>query len=85
MDANKTPARIGVVEAARRMGVTPMWLRMALRLGKVPFGTAIQMPGGRWSYYINSARFEAYMTAADLATIVPTTKDGSKDDEQREF
>lgn len=58
--------RISVEDAARRMGVTPMWLRMALRLGRVPFGTAVQMPGGRWSYYINRARFERYMAGEDM-------------------
>ena len=59
-------SRFTVDAAARRMGVTPMFLRMGLRLNKFPFGTAIQMPGGRWSYYINPVRFERYMTGADM-------------------
>jgi len=59
-------ARISVETAARRMGVTPMWLRMALRLGRVPFGTAVQMPGGRWSYYINAERFDRWMAGLDM-------------------
>lgn len=58
--------RLTVDEAAKRMGVTSMFLRMGLRLNKFPFGTAIQMPGGRWSYYINPVRFERYMTGADM-------------------
>jgi hypothetical protein len=58
--------RISVDEAARRMGVTPMFLRIGLREGKFPFGTAVRMPGGRWSYYINATRFERYLTGMDM-------------------
>jgi len=60
-------ARISVTEAAARMGVNPQFLRMGLRAGKFPFGTAIQMPGGRWSYYINAERFRRYMAGEDMA------------------
>ena len=48
------------------MGVTPQFLRMALRANRLPFGTAIQMPGGRWSYYINATRFERYLAGTDM-------------------
>jgi len=48
------------------MGVTPQFLRLGLRGGKFPFGTAVQMPGGRWSYYINATRFERYLTGMDM-------------------
>lgn len=58
--------RISVVEAARLMGVTPMFLRIGLREGKFPFGTAVRMPGGRWSYYINATRFERYLAGMDM-------------------
>lgn len=61
-------ARVSVAEAARIMGVTPMFLRMGLRLGRFPFGTAVQMPGGRWSYYINAERFRRYMAGEDMVT-----------------
>ena len=59
--------KISVEEAARIMGVTPKFLRMGLRLGRFPFGTAIQTPGGRWSYYINAERFRLYMAGEDMA------------------
>jgi len=58
--------KISVDEAARRMGVTPQFLRLGLRAGKFPFGTAVQMPGGRWSYYINATRFEHYLAGTDM-------------------
>lgn len=58
--------RVPVDEAAKRMGVTSMFLRMGLRHDRFPFGTAVQMPGGRWSYYINPVRFERYMQGLDM-------------------
>jgi len=59
-------ARVSVTEAAARMGVNPQFLRMGLRAGKFPFGTAVQMPGGRWSYHINAGRFRRYMAGEDM-------------------
>jgi len=55
------------------MGVTPMFLRMGLRLGKFPFGTAIQTSRSRWTYYINRKRFEVYMAGADMANAYDQT------------
>lgn len=59
-------SRISVEQAAAKMGVTPQFLRLGLRAGKFPFGTAVQMPGGRWSYYINATRFERYLAGMDM-------------------
>lgn len=73
MDADKATPRMSVEEAARRMGVTPMFLRMGLRLGKFPFGTAIQTSRSRWTYYINRKRFEVYMAGADMANAYDQT------------
>lgn len=69
-DGRTPDGKLTVVQAARRMGVNPMFLRMGLRAGRFPFGTAIQMPGGRWSYYINARRFEVYMAGEDMAGTV---------------
>lgn len=57
---------ITVEDAARRMGVTPMFIRMGLRHGRLPFGVAVQMPGGRWRYYINAERFDRWMAGLDM-------------------
>ena len=56
--------KLTVPEAAKIMGVTPMFLRLGLRRKEFPFGVAIQ--GKRWSYYINANRFRAYMEAQDM-------------------
>lgn len=53
------PERITVDQAARIMGVTPQFLRIALQHNKFPFGTAVKFK--RWNYYINTERFIKYM------------------------
>lgn len=60
--------RITVEEAAREMGVTPMFLRLALRRGDVPFGTAVKFER-QWRYYINPIRFRKWMAGEDLGAI----------------
>ncbi len=63
--AKQRPAKISVEQAAEIMNVTPQFIRMGLRHGKLPFGVGIKMDK-RWSYYINTERFLAYMTARDM-------------------
>lgn len=55
--------RLTITEAAEIMGVTPMFLRLALREGRFSFGTAVKME--RWVYYINSSRFYKFMSGGD--------------------
>ena len=60
------PSKLTVLEAAEIMDVDPQMLRMALRQGRFPFGTAVQMEG-RWTYYINTERFIRYMKGELIA------------------
>lgn len=57
--------RITVEQAAKQMGVTPMFLRLSLRAGEFPFGHAVKFEKN-WSYYINATRFEKYMAGEDM-------------------
>lgn len=50
-----------VEEVAERIGKNPQFIREMLKQERFPFGGAVKMPGGRWSYYINRTRFEKYM------------------------
>jgi len=59
------PAKLTIAQAAEIMGVTPMFLRLALRQGMFEFGTAVK--GNRWIYYINTERFLKYMKAEDMS------------------
>ncbi len=52
--------RIKIEDAAKIMGVTPMFIRMGLRRKRLPFGTAVFM-NKRWTYYINGKKFREYM------------------------
>ena len=54
------PKRLSVEDAAKIMGMTPMFLRMGLRQDKFSFGEAVQMRK-QWAYYINEQKFKEYM------------------------
>lgn len=54
---------LAVKDVARVLGVTPQFLRLGLQQGRFPFGTAVKFR--RWSYYINSDRFYAYVKEVD--------------------
>lgn len=51
--------RVPVKEAAARLGMPEMTLRLCLQQGRFDFGTAVKSK--RWSYYINRAKFENYL------------------------
>jgi phage antirepressor YoqD-like protein len=57
--ASKTVKTITVTEAAKLMGVTPLFLQLALRDNRFPFGTAVKMK--QWAYYINADRLAKYL------------------------
>lgn len=48
-----------VKEAAERMGTSETFLRLMLREGRFPFGTAIKVKS-KWHYYISRERFELW-------------------------
>lgn len=51
--------RVSVKEAAARLGMPEMTLRLCLQQGRFDFGTAAK--NKRWSYYINRTKFENYL------------------------
>jgi hypothetical protein len=59
------PSKIIVTEAAKIMGVTPMFLRLGLRQKCFPFGTAVKMEK-RWAYYIHPVKFKAYIEGREV-------------------
>lgn len=61
-NAEPVSARIGVAEAAALMGVTPMYLRVAIQAKIYDFGECLRLPGSsKYTYYINRARFMLYL------------------------
>lgn len=57
-----SPARISIAEAARRMDCTPMFLRVAIQRGVFDFGECVKLSGGRYTYYVNRAKLEKYLS-----------------------
>ena len=52
--------KIPPTEAARKMGVSPQFIRCGLQQNKFPFGVAVKM-NKQWAYYINESKFNKYL------------------------
>lgn len=50
-----------VEEAAKKLGMNPQTLRMALQQNKFDFGVAVKTSENRWTYYINKRKLETYL------------------------
>jgi transcriptional regulator with XRE-family HTH domain len=53
--------RLGVAEAAARLGKSQQFVRVLLQSGKAPFGVAVRMPGGKYGYHISPKKFDEYV------------------------
>lgn len=56
----KKMKNLTVEDAAKAIGKTPQFVRVGLQQQRLPFGTAVKMPGGRWSYSISSELLKQY-------------------------
>ena len=52
--------RMSVKDAAKKMKVSPQFIRVGLQRGYFPFGVAVKL-SSKWTYYINPKQFEEYM------------------------
>ena len=50
-------------DAARCLGKSDQFVRIGLQRGLLPFGTAVPGTGSKWNYYIDPAKFRAYVGA----------------------
>lgn len=46
-----------VQEASKLMGVSPQYVRVGLQKGILPFGYAVQISRGRYTYFISKQKF----------------------------
>lgn len=53
--------RMTVAEAAKRLEMSPMALRIAMRQGKFSFFGEAWQNNEKWTYFINRNRFEEYI------------------------
>lgn len=58
---NNEVETISVEDAAKIMHVTPQFIRESLKQGSLPIGTAVRMPGGRYSYLIIKRKLWSYL------------------------
>ena len=67
MDAQTVPdgvMKVSIADAARLLGKSQQFLRVALQRGAAPFGFAVKMPSGKWSYHISPSKLAAYVNGA---------------------
>ncbi len=56
-----TKETIPLTEVAKRLGRTVTTIQSGLKQGRLPFGTAFQIDGGKWRYIVSRAAFETFM------------------------
>jgi len=63
-DANGEPMKKVTVEtAAKALGKSEQFIRVSLQRATAPFGFAVHMPSGKWSYHISPKKFAEYIGA----------------------
>lgn len=55
---------MNVLEAAKRLGVSPQFIRIGLQQKRLPFGTAVKM-STRWSYHISEKKLYEYISKGE--------------------
>ena len=61
-DANGEPLKKVTVEiAAKALGKSEQFVRVSLQRATAPFGFAVLMPSGKWSYHISPKKFADYI------------------------
>lgn len=54
-------SEFSVVLTAKILGKTAQFVRLGLQQGTLPIGSAVKMPGGRWSYYVSPKLLMEYV------------------------
>lgn len=63
-DENGEPLKkVSVEAAAKALGKSEQFIRVSLQRDKAPFGFAVLMPSGKWSYHISPKKFAEYIGA----------------------
>lgn len=67
---------MNVLEAAKRLNVSPQFIRIGLQQKRLPFGTAVKM-SSRWSYHISEKLLDDYLKGSDLTDKTISAPTGS--------
>lgn len=58
---------MSVKECAKLLGKPEQWVRIGLQRRELPFGCAVQMTGGRWSYHVSRYKVKEYLGVKEEA------------------
>ena len=53
--------KMSVAEAAKKINATEQFVREALKANLFPWGVAVKMPGGRFSYWISEEKLDKWL------------------------
>lgn len=59
--------RLSVEMAAKMLAKSEQFIRVSLQRGTAPFGFAVMMPSGKWSYHISPKKFIEYIGKVETA------------------
>jgi len=59
--------RLSVEMAAKMLAKSEQFIRVSLQRGTAPFGFAVMMPSGKWSYHISPKKFVEYIGKVETA------------------
>lgn len=60
--------------AAKYIDKTPTFIRLGLQQNRLPFGSAVQNPSGKWSYHISPGLLAAYQKGTLNIEMKPEAK-----------
>ena len=60
MKSEAATSKISIAMAAKLMNVSRQFIRVGLQCGKLPIGSAIQISGRKYTYYISPKKFTEY-------------------------
>jgi excisionase family DNA binding protein len=52
--------KMTVKQAAELMNVSQQFIRIGLQTGRLPFGSAVQISGKKYTYYISPSKFTEF-------------------------
>lgn len=66
---------VPVSVAAKLLDVSQNYIRVGLRDGRLPFGTAVQISNGKWTFQISPGLLREYITGSSLKNYFEENKE----------
>ena len=62
---------VTIAQCADLLGKSRQFVRVSLQRGAAPFGYAVKVTGGKWSYHISPKKLNEYIGGVDEAISIP--------------